>query len=681
MKEITDQFFLDNGLPAFSRISPRQLESDIEAVLERNRHFINHTLKNLEHYTWDNFVWPMECLDAELSNLFSIISHLDGVANTPEIHVAYEKILPIITLYHTEIYQDKALFNAYQAIKESPGYANFDAAKKKTVDNPLRSFRLSGIELPDEDQALLKKLTVELSKLESQFEQNVLESTDAWGLWVIHAEKLKGLSLDALQKAHEKAKEKGKTGWFLTLDYPCYYAVMSTVENREIRQKFYEAYVTRASHLFPGGSQWDNSALIDQIMKHRQSIAALLKFKNYATLALETRMLKTPENVIDFLSKLLEKSLNLAKKDLMDLKRFAKEEYELSEIEVWDTTFLSEKMCQKYYAISDEILRQYFSIETVLHGLFRIANQLYDIKIQEMNFVDAWDETVRLFEIKDNNGQLRGKFYLDLYARANKQGGAWVGNCKQKLNDEKMAQYPVAYLNMNIAKPVVGKEARLNHEEVLTLFHEFGHTLHGLLTKVNYPSIAGLEGVAWDGVELPSQLMENWCWEKEALMLMTKHIDTQKTLPENVFENLVKSKNFQAGLYLVRQLEFALFDFNIHLEIGENPENFVQEILDNIRTKTALLPVPSFNRFQHSFTHIFSGGYSAGYYSYLWSEVLSADSFEFFKENHQVFDKTVAKRFLEHILEQGGSRDFMDLFVAFRGKAPTVDALLRQYQL
>jgi len=681
MKKITAQFFLDNGLPVFSRISPLQLESGIEAVLEHNRHFINHTLKNLKQYTWDNFVWPMECLDVELSDLFSIVSHLDNVANSPEIHAVYEKVLPLITLYHTEIYQDKDLFAAYKAVKESPDYSHFNDAKKKTIDNPLRDFKLSGIELPDTEKTLLKNLNVELSKLESQFEQNVLESTDAWGLLVLDKDALKGLSLDMLQKAHEKAKEKGKTGWFLTLDYPSYYAVMMSVENREIRQKIYEAYVTRASDLFPGGNTWDNGPIIDQIMKHRQSVAKLLGFQNYAELALETRMLKTPNSILNFLSPLLEKALKAAQTDLNELKAFAKKEYQLSEIKVWDTAFLTEKMRQKYYAISDELLRQYFPLETVLNGLFKIANQLYGIDVFEETPIDAWDKTVRLFEIKDSSNQLRGKFYLDLYARANKQGGAWVGNCKQKLSHENTAQYPVTYLNMNIAKPAVDKETLLNHEEVLTLFHEFGHTLHGLLTKVAYPSISGLEGVAWDGVELPSQLMENWCWEKEALTLITKHIDTQKTLAEDVFANLVKSKNFQAGLYLVRQLEFALFDFNIHLKTSETPENFVQEILDRIRTKTALLPVPDFNRFQHSFTHIFSGGYSAGYYSYLWSEVLSADSFEFFKENNQIFDKSVAKRFLENILEQGGSRDFMDLFMAFRGKVPTIDALLRQYQL
>ena len=683
MRRITNQFFLENGLPAFSKFTPAQLEVGINAVLERNRDYINHTLKNLKHYTWENFVWPMECLEAELSDLFSIISHLDNVANSPEIHAVYEKILPSITLYHTELYQDKELFTAYKAVKESSDYLHFSEAKKKTVDNPLRDFKLSGIELPEEQKTLLKNLNVELSKLESQFEQNVLESTDAWNLLVLDKDELKGLPLDMLQKAHEKAKEKEKTGWFLTLDYPCYYAVMTSVENQETRRKLYEAYTTRASSLFPGGSNWDNSHVINQIMEHRQSIAKLLKFKSYAELALETRMLKTPSSILDFLSHLLEKALSAANTDLEALKEFAKQEYQLSEINVWDVSFLSEKMRQKNYTISDELLRQYFPIEVVLKGLFTVAKELYDIEIMEVTSVDSWDETIRLFEIRGNNNQLRGKFYLDLYARSNKRGGAWVGNCRQKLNFAELVQYPVAYLNMNIAKPVVGKEALLNHDDVVTLFHEFGHTLHGLLTKVEYPSISGLEGVAWDGVELPSQLMENWCWEKDALSLITKHIETQETLPEEIFSNLIASKNFQAGLYLLRQLEFALFDFQIHLNVKADnlSQNFVQETLDSIREKTALLLVPRFNQFQHSFTHIFSGGYAAGYYSYLWSEVLSADSYEFFKGNHQVFDKIIAKRFLENILEKGGSQDFMDLFLAFRGKEPQVDALFRQYQL
>jgi oligopeptidase A len=658
-----------------------EIEFAITAALDKNKTFIKNRLAEASEYTWDNFIWPIERMEAELSDLFATVSHLDSVANTPEIHAIYQKVLPLITLYHTEMSQDKKLYQAYKSVKESLAYGQYNEAQKKAVDNPLRDFKLSGIELPDDQKEILKKLNVELSELESQFEQHVLESTNAWGLEITDINELKGLPAEALASAAEKAKAKGKTGWVLTLDYPSYHAVMTSLENSAIRRTVYEAYSTRASNLFPGGSQWDNSPLIDKIIEHRQHIATILKFNSYAALALENRMLKTPAVVIDFLSQLLEKALVVAKKEMIELQAFAKEHYQLATVNVWDVAFLSEKMCQKQYSISENLLRQYFPESVALSGLFNIAHQLYGIKITETKATDLWDPSVRLFEIVDSDNQLRGKFYLDLYARSSKRGGAWVANAKLKMKEKNDVQSPEIYLNMNVAKPIQGKEALLSHEEVLTLFHEFGHTLHGLLTQIGYPSISGLEGVAWDGVELPSQLMENWCWEQEALKLITRHVETKEALPAEIFSNLIASKNFQAGLHLVRQLEFALFDFNIHLNRSENKEDFVQETLDDIRTKTALLPVPAFNRFQHSFTHVFSGGYSAGYYSYLWSEVLSADSYEFFKHRAQVFDKSVAKSFLENILEKGGSRDFMDLFIAFRGKEPDVSALLRQYNL
>jgi len=658
-----------------------EIELAITTALDKNRAFIKNRLAEGSQYTWDNFIWPLERMEAELSNLFATVSHLDSVANTPEIHAIYQKVLPLITLYHTEMSHDKKLYQAYKSVKESSDYVKYNEAQKKAIDNPLRDFKLSGIELPDDQKEILKKLNVELSELESQFEQHVLESTNAWGLEITDINELKGLSVEALASAAEKAKTKQKTGWLLTLDYPSYHAVMTSLESSAIRRTVYEAYSTRASNLFPAGCQWDNSPLIDKIMQHRQQIAAILKFSSYAALALETRMLKTPAVVIDFLSQLLEKAVVVAKKEMIELQVFSKEQYQLETVNVWDVAFLSEKMCQEQYSISEDLLRQYFPEPVVLSGLFTIAHQLYGIKITEVKATDLWDPSVRLFEIVDSEQQLRGRFYLDLYARSNKRGGAWVANAKFKMEEKNDIQSPEIYLSMNIAKPTQGKEALLSHEEVLTLFHEFGHTLHGLLTKIGYPSLAGLEGVAWDGIELPSQLMENWCWEEEALKLITCHVETKETLPADIFSNLMASKNFQAGLFLVRQLEFALFDFNIHLNGSENKENFVQETLDGIRAKTALLPVPAFNRFQHSFTHIFSGGYSAGYYSYLWSEVLSADSYEFFKHNGQVFDTGVAKNFLENILEKGGSRDFMDLFIAFRGKEPDVNALLRQYHL
>ncbi len=672
-----------NQFPSFVNIRAEHVEPAVDHLLAKNRNLIKTLLESTQNYTWDNFVLPLELMDAELGDVWHLINHLNMVHNTPEFYEAYEKALAKITVYGTEIRQNKALYQAYNTVQASDEYPHYTDAQQKTIENPLREFKLSGIELSQEKQDLFKKLSTQLSELESRFEQNVLQSTKGWFLEVSDPERLKGLSAEVLAASALKAKEKGKTGWILTLDQPTYVAVLTTANDRSIREQMYHAYMTRASKDFPGGAQWNNSQLLLQIVTIRKQLANLLGFENYCQYALENRMVKNTHHVTQFLSNLLTHARESAKQELATLQEFAQKEYHLAKIEVWDVPYLSEKLQHQKYTISQEILRPYFPEETVLKGLFSIAHNLYGITIKEVQNAEKWDNDVRFFEVYDKNNALRGKFYADFYTRPNKQGGAWVGTAKTRLIRNAEQQYSMAFLITNITKavPEGPQPTLLSHDDVVTLFHEFGHCLHQILTKVDYPSIAGISGVEWDAVELPSQLMENWAWEEGALRLISGHWENKTPLPTEMIAKLKEAKNFNSGLFLVRQLEFALFDFHLHANQNIASPQDVQQVLDSVRAETALLEIPEYNRFQNGFTHIFAGGYSAGYYSYLWAEALSSDAYELFKEKGLLFDNTVAQKFLTEILERGGSQDFMQMYAKFRGREPDPTALLRHYDL
>jgi len=562
-------------------------------------------------------------------------------------------------------------------------------AQQKVITNALRDFQLSGVALPIEQKQRYKEISQQLSSLTSRYEEHVLDSTNAWTKLITDVTELVGLPETALAQAKQSAqmfhmkhsenndemfhvKHSYETGWLITLQFPSYLAVMTYADNRELRREHYTAFVTRASE-----SDFDNTEIMEQILALRHEEAQLLNFANYAELSLVTKMANSPDEVIDFLEDLAQKSLPQARQDLADLQKFALENYGIENLQAWDVSYLSEKMRQQHYQLSQEEVKSYFPVPHVLKGLFAIVERLYGLQITELHDFDRWHENVQLFEIHDSAGQKRGRFYLDLYAREKKRGGAWMDDCigRRKLEGNNV-QYPVAYLVCNFTPPTADTPSLLTHDDVTTLFHEFGHGLHHVLTQVNYLGVSGINGVAWDAVELPSQFMENWCWEKDALALISAHYQTGEPLPDTLFEKMLAAKNFQAGMMMVRQLEFSLFDFHIHRDFEPQRGGCIYEILTTIRSKVAVLPAPEFNRFAHSFSHIFAGGYAAGYYSYKWAEVLSSDAFSLFEEKG-IFDAETGRAFLTSILEQGGSDEAMELFKNFRGREPSCEALLR----
>ena len=674
-----------NQLPLFKDILPSHVVPAIETLIHKNHEVVRLRLEDPSPYTWDNLVWPIEKRECELDDVWATVTHLNAVMNSAELHEVYENALLKLSLYHTEMKQNEKLYQAFLSVQKSDGYKDLNAPQKKVIENYIKSFKLSGVTLSPEKREEFKALSILLSELESQFEQNVLESTNAWFWHLPDETMLRGLPLHALESAKKEAENRGLSGCVLTLDQPSYQAVMGYAENREIREKLYKAYTTRSSKdaFFPEKPEsidvkkWDNGPLMVQILEARHKKSNLLDFKNYAEYKLQTRMLKNTDQVIGFLADLNELARQKGIKEFEALKEYAKNELQITDLQVWDVPFVSERILEKEYAVSEAIIRQYFPEESALAGVFTVLNRLYGIEIKEIAADYKWHETVRLFEVFDENKNLRGKFFVDLYTRPNKQGGAWVADCKTRMQlDDNEAQTPVAHVVANFTKPVEGV-ALLTHDELITLFHEFGHCIHEILTKVDYPSISGMHGVSWDAVELPSQLLENWCWEKDAIHLISGHYLTHECLPEALIDKMKAAKNFNGGLMLLRQLEFAQFDFAVHMQQTEQNESIIQTRLNEIRQKTTLLPVPPYNRFQNSFTHIFSGGYSAGYYSYLWAESMAFDAYAYFKSNAQVFDKTIAHQFLTAILEKGGSKEFMELFIDFRGRPPEIDAFLK----
>jgi oligopeptidase A len=665
-----------SGLPRFTAIEPQHAEAAIDITLDYNRQQIKQILGTGDPHTWDNLAAPLEALGERLSRCWSPISHMNAVINSEGLRAAYNACLPRISAYSTEIGQNNDLFQAYTALAESEHYSQLDLAQRKLIDNTLRDFHLSGIALTDKDKHRYKDIMQQLSALQAKFEENLLDATNAWTLAISDEGQLTGLPDSARAMARQAAERKGIDGWLLTLDIPSYLAVSTYADDRALREQIYTAYVTRASDEGPHAGQWDNTQNMEQILALRHELAQLLGFANYAERSLATKMASDTHQVIDFLNDLATRSLPMARQELDELKDYARAQHDLDELQAWDVAYYSEKLRQKKFAISQEQLKPYFPEPRVIDGLFAVVERLYGLNIHERRDVEVWHEDVRFFEIHDRDNKLRGQFYLDLYARSNKRGGAWMDECIIRQRNASGAQTPVAYLTCNFSPPIGSNPALFSHNEVITLFHEFGHGLHHMLTQIDYPGVSGINGVAWDAVELPSQFMENWCWEKEALNLFSGHYQSGEILPDDMFKKLLAAKNFQSGMHMLRQIEFALFDFRLHAEYDPTQGPRIQQTLDEVRQKIAVIQPPSFNRFTHSFAHIFSGGYAAGYYSYKWAEVLSSDAFSLFEERG-IFDRDTGMRFMTAILEQGGSREAMELFIEFRGREPQIDALLR----
>lgn len=668
----------DFDLPPYSQIKPEHVEPAIDSILADSRVAIAELLKTQQASpSWDGLVLALDELNARLGRAWGPVSHLNAVCNNAELRAAYEACLPKLSEFWTEMGQNKPLFEAYDALAKSPAAAGFDVAQQTILDHALRDFRLSGIDLPAEQQKRYGEIQMKLSELASRFSNQLLDATQAWTKHITDEAALAGLTDSAKAQMAQAAQAKELDGWLITLEFPSYYAVMTYADDRALREEVYTAYCTRASDQGPNAGQHDNGPVMAEILDLRQELARLLGFAHYSELSLASKMAESTEQVLHFLRDLAVRSKPFAEQDLAELKAFAAEQG-VQDLASWDVGYFSEKLRQQRYSISQEEVRAWFPIDKVLSGLFAIVQKLYGIEIQELHDFDTWHPDVRLFEIRENGAHV-GRFFFDLYARANKRGGAWMDGARDKRRaaDGSLVS-PVANLVCNFTPAVGGKPALLTHDEVTTLFHEFGHGLHHLLTRVEHAGASGINGVAWDAVELPSQFMENWCWEPEGLALISGHYETGKALPQALLDKMLAAKNFQSGLMMVRQLEFSLFDFELHATHGDGRS--VLQVLEDIRDEVAVVRPPAFNRFANSFAHIFAGGYAAGYYSYKWAEVLSADAFSKFEEEG-VLNPATGRAFREAILARGGSQEPMVLFVDFRGREPSIDALLRHLGL
>ena len=668
----------DFDLPPYSQIKPEHVEPAVEQILADSRVAIAELLKTQQASpSWDGLVLALDELNARLGRAWGPVSHLNAVCNNAELRAAYEACLPKLSEYWTEMGQNKPLFEAYDALAKSPAAAGFDVAQQTILDHALRDFRLSGIDLPAEQQKRYGEIQMKLSELASRFSNQLLDATQAWTKHITDETALAGLTDSAKAQMAQAAQAKELDGWLITLEFPSYYAVMTYADDRALREEVYTAYCTRASDQGPNAGQHDNGPVMAEILDLRQELARLLGFAHYSELSLASKMAESTEQVLHFLRDLAVRSKPFAEQDLAELKAFAAEQG-VQDLASWDVGYFSEKLRQQRYSISQEEVRAWFPIDKVLSGLFAIVQKLYGIEIQELHDFDTWHPDVRLFEIRENGAHV-GRFFFDLYARANPRGGAWMDGARDKRRaaDGSLVS-PVANLVCNFTPAVGGKPALLTHDEVTTLFHEFGHGLHHLLTRVEHAGASGINGVAWDAVELPSQFMENWCWEPEGLALISGHYETGEALPQALLDKMLAAKNFQSGLMMVRQLEFSLFDFELHATHGDGRS--VLQVLEGIRDEVAVVRPPAFNRFANSFAHIFAGGYAAGYYSYKWAEVLSADAFSRFEEEG-VLNPATGRAFREAILARGGSQEPMVLFVDFRGREPSIDALLRHLGL
>ena len=662
-----------SGLPRFPEITPAHVTPAIGQLIADNRALVERLVADAEPPAWDSFVRPLEDANERLSRAWGQVSHLNAVMNSPALREVYNANLPTLTAFYADLSQHQGLFGKFKALKASSAFDALTSAQKKIVANELRDFVLGGADLAEDKKARFKAIQEALSTLSAKFEENLLDATNAFALFVENEDELAGIPADALQAAREAAQADGKAGWKFTLHMPSYLPLMQYGDNRKLREQMYYAYVTRASEF--GKPELDNTALITQILKLRREAANLLGFDNYAEESLATKMAETPQQVLDFLNELGARAKPYAERDLADLRQFAREEMGMEHLEAWDIAYASEKMRLQRYAFSDQEVKQYFPESQVLTGMFKVVETLYGLSITPST-APVWHEDVKFFDLRDKQNQLVGQFYLDLYARQNKRGGAWMDDAITRRRKDSGIQVPVTYLNCNFSAPVGDKPALFTHDEVITLFHEFCHGLHHMLTRVEDLGVSGINGVEWDAVELPSQFMENFCWEWDVLKHLARHVDTGEILPRELFDKMLAAKNFQGGMQTVRQLEFALFDMHLHYDFDPAGTVTPLQLLERIRARIAVLIPPAYNRFPNNFSHIFAGGYGAGYYSYKWAEVLSADAYSLFEENG-VLSEEVGRRFWSEILGVGGSRSALESFVAFRGREPSIDALLR----
>lgn len=663
----------DAILPDFTAIKPEHIEPAINEIVSDNLLAIQTLLEN-KTPDWQALLQPLHNLNDRLEKAWAPVSHMNAVVQSDALRAAHDACLPVLSDYHTQLGQDAGLFKAFSAIKSSRDFALLSGAQQKTIDNALRDFRLSGIHLDPEAQKRFADISSRLSELGSLFANNVLDATQAWSKLIVDEKELSGLPETAKNMAREQASVKSMQGFLLTLDAPCYVAVMTYSGNRELRKEMYEAYVTRASECGPYAHTFDNTSIIEETLALRHELSCLLGFSGYAEYSVATKMADSPGQVTAFLEQLVAYSKDAAVNDMDILRHFAVTQCCLDSLQSWDVGWVSEKLRGQYYSVDQEKLREYFPLQTVLSGLFDLVKTLFSVEIDREDNSQLWHDDAEAYCVR-RHGEVIARFLVDFYARDNKRGGAWMGDCRsRRVLDDGSIQLPVAFLVCNFMPPAGDQPCLLTFNDVTTLFHEFGHGLHHMLTQVDCAPVSGINGVEWDAVELPSQFMENWCWQPRVIASISAHYRTGEPLPADMLEKMLKAKNFQSGLQMLRQLEFSLFDFLLHSQ-GDVPQS-VQSVADQVREQVAVMQPPPFNRFQNSFSHIFAGGYAAGYYSYKWAEVLSADAFAAFEENG-VFDDATAQRFMETILERGGAEDAMSLFKRFRGREPVVDALLR----
>ena len=680
MSDIKNPLLDFSDLPRFDTFQPEYVTEGIASLIHDAHAVVAKLEAPSSEVTWENFVAPLEETAEKLSRAWGIVGHLNAVVDTPALRATYNENQPKVTEFWTALAQNLALFEKYKAIQESPAYAQLSATRQRIIENAIRDFRLGGAELSDEKKSRFADIQEQQAALQTKFSENVLDATNAYELIITDEKRLVGLPDDVKQAAQASAEKEGKTGWRFTLHFPSYFPILQYADDRALRETIYTANATKASEL-GANPAWDNSQNIIDILKLRHEEAQLLGYKNYAEVSLVPKMATQPTEVIRFLDDLAQRARPFAENDLAELKAFAKTELGIDKLEAWDTTYASEKLREKRYAFSEQEVKQYFPEHKVVDGLFRLIQTLFGVSIKT-DQAPVWHEDVHFYRI-EKNGNLIGQFYLDLYARNGKRGGAWMDDARGRKGNSSHIQTPVAYLTCNFTEPAVvngvKKPAYFTHDEVITLFHEFGHGLHHMLTAVDELGVSGISGVEWDAVELPSQFMENFCWEWDVLQHMTQHAETGEPLPRSLYEKMIAAKNFQSGLQMLRQVEFSLFDMHVHFEFNPHGSQSVAELLAEVRHHVAVMIPPVFNRFQHSFSHIFAGGYAAGYYSYKWAEVLSADAYGAFEEAQGDPNRLAETGLAFHreILSVGGSRPAMTSFTAFRGREPSIDALLR----
>jgi oligopeptidase A len=675
-KPINNPLLEKQSLPDFKQIKTEHILPAIEAILSESKQAIDSLLDSNSAYTWENFIEPMEKIDQRLSEAWSPVGHMHSVIDSDELRLAYDACLPLLSEYSTEMGQNRKLFKAFESIHDNC-LQDLDSVQQKIIIDSLRDFKLAGVALEGEAKKRYGEIRKRLSEISSNYEKNILDATMAWHKTFADKTSLKGLPDSALAQAQQSAKIRQQQGYMITLEFPSYLAVITYAEDRKLREEIYTAFSTRASDQGPNAGEFDNGEIMDELLSLKHELANLLDFNNYAELSLATKMAQQPQQVFNFLNDLASRSKQQAETEFAELKKFAKKLDGITDFQPWDASYYSEKLREQKYAFNEEELRPYFPEQQVIKGMFAITTELYGVSFKQRNDVSCWHDDVRYFDVLDASGNIQAGFYLDLYARQHKRGGAWMDDCRNRMClSDGSKEIAVAYLTCNFNSPVGDAPALFTHDEVVTLFHEFGHGLHHMLTEIDYPQVSGISGVPWDAVELPSQFNENFCYHPETLNLISGHYQTGEPLPSTMVDKILAARNFQSAMMMLRQIEFSLFDFHLHHDFDANNGLSVQQTLDKIRQQIAVLIPPAFNRFQNGFSHIFSGGYSAGYYSYKWAEVLSSDAFSRF-EDEGILNSATGRDFLEQVLAKGGSEEPMALFKAFRGREPSIEPLLK----